>query len=126
MHMVAKPRLVVAGFVALDVLVFAVAVLAALIPDLRAYLVLAFPAIVVTANRLLLFAVEILDELGDVELLALGIAYPVAIAASLIASMVYVYDDLYYFLIAILTYYIMFLSLPDCGSQASTVKHQGC
>jgi len=111
-----KGRLIVAGFATLATFAMAVAVLSVLIPDWRAYLVLTFPAVVVTANRLMAVSLEEidLDELSDTELLVMAVAHLVAMFTSWIVPLVYVYSDgVYYFFIATLTLYITILSSSD-------------
>ena len=111
-----KGRLVVVGFAALVTFAMAVAVLSWLIPDWRTYLMLVFPAVVATANRLTAYTMKEvdLDELSDAELLVMALAYPAAMFTSWIVPLVYVYDGgVYYFYITALTLYITCLSLPD-------------
>ena len=112
-----KERLVVVGFVALATLAVAVVALSVLMPDWRSYLVLAFPAVVATANKPAATSIrEVdLDELSDAELAAMAVAYPVAVFTSLVAPLAHTYDGgVYYFFIAALTFYITFLTSDSC------------
>jgi len=112
-----KERLIVAGFVVLAVFVVAVVALSVLIPDWRSYLVLAFPAVVATANKLATMSVRETDlyKLSDAELVAMVVAYPVAVITSWIVPLAYTYDGgVYYFFIAALTFYITLLSADSC------------
>jgi hypothetical protein len=112
-----KERLIVAGFVALAVFVVTVTALSVLMPDWRSYLVLAFPAVVATANKLAAVSMRgaDLDKLSDAELVAVAVAYPVAVLTSWIVPLAYTYDGgVYYFFIAALTFYITYLSADSC------------
>ena len=111
-----RGRLVVMGFATLATFAMAVAVSSWSIPDWRPYLVLAFLAVVATANRLVAYAMKEVDpdELSDAELIAAVVAYPATIFTSWIAPAVYINGGgVYYFLITVLTLYITFLTLPD-------------
>jgi hypothetical protein len=112
-----KERLIVAGFVALAVFAVAVTALSVLIPDWRSYLVLAFPAVAATANKLVAVSMREtdLDKLSDAELAAMAVAYSVAVITSWIVPLAYTYDGgVYYFFIAALTFYITLLSADSC------------
>jgi hypothetical protein len=112
-----KERLIVAGFVVLVVFVVAVTALSVLMPDWRSYLVLAFPAVAATANKLAAVSMREadLDKLSNAELVAMAVAYPVAVFTSLVVPLAYTYGgDVYYFFVAILTFYITFLSADSC------------
>jgi hypothetical protein len=111
-----KGRLVVVGFATLATFTVAVAVLSWSMPDWRPYLVLAFPAVVATVNRLAMYAIKEVDpdELSDAELIMVVVAYPAAIFTSWITPAVYINGGgIYYFLITVLTLYITYLTLLD-------------
>ena len=112
-----KERLIVAGFVALVAFAMAVATLSVLMPDWRSYLVLAFPAVVATANKLAVVSMREVDsdKLSNAELIAMIVAYPVAVFTPLVVPLVYTYGgDVYYLFIAVLTFYIAFLTADSC------------
>jgi hypothetical protein len=112
-----KEKLVVVGFATLVALTVAVVALSVLMPDWRSYLVLAFPAVVATANKLAAVSIrEVdLDKLSTAELVVMAVAYPVVVFTSLVAPLAYTYDGgVYYFFIAALTFYITFLTSDSC------------
>ena len=112
-----KERLIVAGFVALATFAVAVATLTVLMPDWRSYLVLVLPAVVATANKLATVSMREVDpdKLSDAELVAMIVAYPVAVLTPLVVPLAYTYGGgVYYLLIAALTFYIALLTADSC------------